>query len=220
MTDSPETNNGVDVWTVGRLLTWTADYLKRRGSESPRLDAEVLLAQVLGWKRVQLYTHFDNEVGPRARGEFRGLVRQRSEGTPVAYLVGRKEFYSLPLKVTPAVLIPGPIRSSAARRSFHGRRDCRPPIASTPHRLGCLAPACPAHSHFLATDISREALAVASSNAEALGLADRVRFVEGDLLNPVADERPFDAIVSNPPYIPTDVIPTLEIGALFASRMR
>src|SRR6516162_8502789 len=107
MTESPETN-GTDVWSVGRLLTWTTDYLKKRGSESPRLDAEVLLAQVLSWQRVQLYTHFDDEVGARERGEFRELVRRRAEGSPVAYLVGRKEFYSLPLKVSPAVLIPRP----------------------------------------------------------------------------------------------------------------
>ena len=84
-------------WTVGRLLTWTADFLKRRGAESPRLDAEVLLADVLGWERVQLYTHFEEEVGERPRGAFRDLVRRRAEGMPVAYLVGRKEFYSLPL---------------------------------------------------------------------------------------------------------------------------
>src|SRR5260370_40630843 len=97
-----------DRWTVGRLLTWTADYLKRRGAESPRLDAEVLLAKVLGWERVQLYTHYEEEVGERPRGAFRDLVRRRAEGMPVAYLVGRKEFYSLPLAVSPAVLIPRP----------------------------------------------------------------------------------------------------------------
>src|SRR5579863_2855887 len=83
-----------DHWTVGRLLTWTTDFLKRRGSESPRLDAEVLLAKVLGWERVQLYTHYEDEVGEHPRGAFRDLVRRRSEGMPVAYLVGRKEFYS------------------------------------------------------------------------------------------------------------------------------
>ncbi len=79
-----------------------------RGAESPRLDAEVMLAHVLDWQRVQLYTHYEDEVGERSRGEFRDLVRRRAEGMPVAYLVGRKEFYSLPLRVTPAVLIPRP----------------------------------------------------------------------------------------------------------------
>ena len=85
-----------DRWTVKRLLTWTADFLKKKGSESPRLDAEVLLAHVLEWPRVQLYTHFEDEVGEKARATFRELVKKRSEGAPVAYLVGRKEFFSLP----------------------------------------------------------------------------------------------------------------------------
>src|SRR6185312_13638049 len=65
-------------WTVGRLLQWTADYLKRRGSESPRLDAEVLLAQVLGWERVRLYTRYETEVDEPPRGAFRELVRRRA----------------------------------------------------------------------------------------------------------------------------------------------
>src|SRR5205823_5049838 len=95
-------------WTVGRLLTWTTDYLKRRGSESPRLDAEVMLAHVLKWQRVQLYTRFAEGVGEGPRGGFRELVRRRAEGAPVAYLVGRKEFYSLAFEVSPAVLIPRP----------------------------------------------------------------------------------------------------------------
>jgi release factor glutamine methyltransferase len=214
MTESPETN-GTDVWTVGRLLTWTADYLKRRGSESPRLDAEVLLAQVLGWQRVQLYTHFDDEVGPRARGEFRALVRQRAEGTPVAYLVGRKEFYSLSLKITPAVLIPRPDSEFVVVEFLAATKGLRAPrCVDVGTGSGCLALACAQHTtaQFLATDISREALAIASANAEALGLASRVRFLEGDLLEPVAGQGPFDAIISNPPYIPTDVIPTLEVG--------
>ena len=97
-----------ETWTIGRLLTWTTDYLRRRGSESPRLDAEVMLAHVLEWQRVQLYTHYEEVVGEQARAAFRDLVRRRAEGAPVAYLVGRKEFYSLTLEVSPAVLIPRP----------------------------------------------------------------------------------------------------------------
>src|SRR3954451_12425676 len=95
-------------WTVGRLLTWTTDYLKRRGADSPRLDAEVLLAHVLGWERVRLYTHYEVDVGEQPRAAFREMVRRRAEGMPVAYLVGRKEFYALSLTVSPAVLIPRP----------------------------------------------------------------------------------------------------------------
>src|SRR5687767_9782332 len=95
-------------WTVGRLLTWTTDFLQKHGSESPRLDAEVLLAYARGCERIALYTAFSEEVSEGVRGKFRDLVKKRSEGMPVAYLVGKKEFFSLSFKVTPDVLIPRP----------------------------------------------------------------------------------------------------------------
>ena len=103
-----ESADSGETWTVGRLLTWTTDYLKRRGSESPRLDAEVLLAHALDWSRVKLYTHYEDLVDEAKRASYRDLIRRRAEGAPVAYLVGHKEFYSLSLKVSPAVLIPRP----------------------------------------------------------------------------------------------------------------
>jgi len=95
-------------WTVLRLLTWTTDFLKERGSENPRLDAEVLLAAAKGCERIMLYTAFDEVVSEEVRGKFRELVKRRADGVPVAYLVGQREFYSLRLKVTPDVLIPRP----------------------------------------------------------------------------------------------------------------
>src|SRR5690348_1407626 len=97
-----------EAWTIGRLLQWTTDYLKQRGADSPRLDAEVLLAHALGCQRIQLYTAFGDEPAEDVRKAFRELVRRRAEGTPVAYLVGRREFYSLSFRVTPEVLIPRP----------------------------------------------------------------------------------------------------------------
>jgi release factor glutamine methyltransferase len=100
--------SSAEPWTVGRLLNWTADYLKGRGSESPRLDAEVLLAETLQCRRIDLYTRFEEEPGDDARAAFREFVRRRAEGMPVAYLVGRREFYSLSFRVTPDVLIPRP----------------------------------------------------------------------------------------------------------------
>ncbi|RLS72302.1 MAG: peptide chain release factor N(5)-glutamine methyltransferase, partial [Planctomycetota bacterium] len=91
-----------DVWTVGRLLTWTTDWLAGKGSDSPRLDAEVLLAHVRGCPRIALYTAFDDVVDEAGRTRFRGLVKRRGEGEPVAYLVGSREFFSLALAVSPA----------------------------------------------------------------------------------------------------------------------
>jgi release factor glutamine methyltransferase len=208
--------NGDDRWTIGRLLTWTTDYLKKRGAESPRLDAEVLLAHVLGWERVALYTHYEEEVGDRPRSAYRDLVRRRAEGMPVAYLVGRKEFYSLTLYVTPAVLIPRPdsefvvVEFLAVAKGVDAPRGVDVGTGS-----GCLALACAQHhkaARFVAIDISAEALAVAEVNARTLGLANRVEFRLGDRLAPVTGDEPFDVIIANPPYIPTAVLPTLEPG--------
>lgn len=95
-------------WTVGRLLTWTTDFLRQHGADSPRIDAEVLLAHARGSSRIELYTVYNEDPGDEARATFRNLVKQRAAGTPVAYLVGYREFYSLPFKVTPDVLIPRP----------------------------------------------------------------------------------------------------------------
>src|SRR5438132_892058 len=97
-----------ETWTVLRLLTWTADYLKSHGSDSPRLEAEVLLAHARGCERIMLYTAFDEIVTEEVRANFRELVKRRAAGEPVAYLVGKREFYSLSFRVTPDVLIPRP----------------------------------------------------------------------------------------------------------------
>jgi release factor glutamine methyltransferase len=130
-------------------------------------------------------------------------------------LVGRKEFYSLPLTVSPAVLIPRPDSEFVVVEFLAVARGLETPrCVDVGTGSGCLALACARHTtaRFFATDIRPEALAVARSNAEALGLADRVMFRQGNLLEPVAEEGPFDVILSNPPYIPTAVIPTLEPG--------
>ena len=97
-----------DEWTIGRLLGWTADYLKQHGSENARLEAEVLLAHARGCKRIELYTSFEDPADDQLRTTFRALVKRRAEGAPVAYLVGHREFYSLDFRVTPDVLIPRP----------------------------------------------------------------------------------------------------------------
>ncbi|HEY4233167.1 MAG TPA: peptide chain release factor N(5)-glutamine methyltransferase [Lacipirellulaceae bacterium] len=97
-----------DHWTIGRLLQWTIEYLGRHGAENPRLDAEVLLAAARGCKRIDLYAAYGEEATETVRNKFRDMVRHRAEGTPVAYLVGHKEFYSLEFEVTREVLIPRP----------------------------------------------------------------------------------------------------------------
>jgi release factor glutamine methyltransferase len=203
-------------WTILRLLNWTTEFLKKKSAESPRLDAEVLLAHVLECPRVKLYTGYDEEVGERDRASYRELVRRRAEGAPVAYLVGRKEFFSLSLAVSPAVLIPRPDTETVVVEFLNQLKD-RPDVSAVDVGTGsgAIALACASQhptARLIATDISPDALAVARKNAEALGLADRITFVAGDLLEPVAARGPFDAILSNPPYIRSGEIPELEPG--------
>lgn len=205
-----------DRWTVGRLLNWTKDFLKKKGSESPRLDAEVLLASVLDCERVQLYTRYEDEVEEKPRAAFRDLVKRRADGAPVAYLVGRKEFYSLTFAVSPAVLIPRPDSEFVVVEALSKLKSiANPRCVDVGTGSGCLALAC-VHQHktsrFIAIDLSPEALAVAKGNAEKLGLLDRVDFRLGNLLEPLDGEPPFDLIVSNPPYIASSVVETLETG--------
>lgn len=207
--------NDADIWTIKRLLNWTADFLKKKGAESPRLDAEVLLAHVLEWPRVSLYIHFEDEVGEKAKSAYRELVKKRSEGTPVAYLVGRKEFFSLPFLVSPSVLIPRPDTETAVVEALDFLKTrAHPRVADVGTGSGCIALAIAKHhetAHVTGIDISADALGVALKNAEILELSDRVRFLQGDLLAPILEEAPFDLIISNPPYIPTDDIEELEL---------
>ena len=209
-------NEATESWTVGRLLVWTADFLKKKGSESPRLDAEVLLAHVLEWSRVSLYTHFEDEVGERAKSTYRDLVRKRSEGEPVAYLVGKKEFFSLPFLVSRDVLIPRPDTETLVVEALDflkGKNE--PRVVDVGTGSGCLALAIAKHqitARVIAIDVSEKALKIATKNAQKLELADRVEFRQGDLLMPVAHEPPFDLIVSNPPYIRSDEMADLEAG--------
>ena len=116
-----------EAWTVGRLLKWTTEWLGARGSESARLDSEVLLAHVRSCPRIALYTAFDTPVTDAERARFRELVKRRGEGEPVAYLVGSREFFSLPFAVTKDVLIPRPETEGLVVRTIDLCRDASAP---------------------------------------------------------------------------------------------
>ena len=213
--DEPE-KSGDEAWTIGRLIGWTTDFLKRKGSESPRLDAEVMLAHALKRQRVELYTHFNEEVAEPARKAFRELVQRRAAGSPVAYLVGRKEFFSLSFTVSPDVLIPRPESEFVVAEYLNAMRGVESPrCVDVGTGSGCLAIAS-AHrqpgARFVAIDISERALEVAKANAAELGVADRIDFRLGAGLEPLGGEDAFDAIIANPPYIATDQIDQLEAG--------
>jgi release factor glutamine methyltransferase len=203
----------VEVWTVGRLLTWTTQWLAGKGSESARLDAEVLLAHVRACPRIALYTAFDEPVDDAGRARFRDLVKRRGEGEPVAYLVGSKEFFSLPLAVSAAVLVPRPETEGLVVRAIDLCKSLvAPRIADVGTGSGAIVVALAKHlpkARFLATDISPEALAVARGNAARHGLTERIEFACCDLLATAAGAGPFDCIVSNPPYVREDEFDSL-----------
>src|SRR5262245_4947541 len=172
-------------WTIGRLLQWTTDYLKKSGSPSPRLDAEVLLSDARGCQRIQLYTAFDEDPGETVRNRFRELVKRRAAGEPVAYLVGRREFYSLTFHVTPDVLIPRPETEFVVLGVLDaiqqlGSLDRPVQIADVGTGSGAIAISVAKHApgcQVTATDISPAALAVAQQNAKQHEVADRINFV-------------------------------------------
>lgn len=203
-------------WTVLELLTWTTDYFKRAGIDSARLDAEVLLAHALETERLRLYIDYEKPVLQEERDAYRGLVQKRAqERIPVSQLLGEREFWSLGFKVTSDVLTPRPetetlvewALSKATTDTQEGgqasekRGDLRILDVGTGSGAITLALASELpHAALTATDLSPAALQIAAENADELRTRERIRFVEGDLFEPVAKEE-FDLIVSNPPYV-------------------
>jgi len=205
----PETD-----WTVGALLDWTAQYFIKKGCDSPRLDAEVLLAHALKLKRIDLYARYNEDIQEEAKAKFRDLVRRRAEGCPVAYLVANKEFYSLPFFVNQDVLIPRPDTECLVDVALRvGKKENWKLILDLGTGSGCIAIALAKslpQVKVIAVDISAKALEVAAKNAIVNKVADRVNFVHGDLFAPLEKGLAFDAIVTNPPYIPDNDIKDLD----------
>ncbi len=208
-------------WTVGRLLQWTADYLKAHGSESALLDAQLLLSRAMGCTKTALYVRFEEEPAEIVRAAFRDMVKRRAEGEPVAYLVGHKEFYSLDFRVTPDVLIPRPETEHLVVTLLDLAKSKPKDTAWTIADVGtgsgilaiCAAKNLPA-ARITALDISPAALAVAKENAEKHGVAARIEFLESDLFAAVPQEKKFDFIVSNPPYVASGDTATLAPNVL------
>ena len=199
------------MWTILSVLQWTEKRFGERGLGSPRLDAQILLADVLQKDRVYLYTHFDQPLGPDELAKFRGLIQRRLGGEPVAYLVGKKEFRSLDLTVDARVLVPRPDSEATVDAALaHLPADATGRVVDIGTGSGAIALALKKERpalEVLAVDRSPDAAAVARANAEKLGLA--VEVLEGDLFAPVTARAPFALIVSNPPYIPTADIAAL-----------
>ena len=207
-------------WTVLRLLDWTTDFFKRKGSESPRLDAEVLLSHARECERIELYTAFAEEPDGEQRVAFREMVRRRGEGMPVAQLVGYREFYSSRFRVNEATLIPRPetehlvVEALDCAKQFSVDR----PLQVIDVGTGSGAIAISVVQNFdsvemTAVDVSEAALKIAAWNAQKHEVADRIQFVQSDLLSEVEKPERFDIICSNPPYVSeaeyTELSPTV-----------
>ncbi len=189
-------------WTIREVLEWATQDFAARGIESPRLDAELLVAKALNMDRVGLYLDLNRPLVDDERCAIRPLVARRREREPVAYILGHRDFYGRRFKVTPDVLIPRPDTETLvehALKCIPEDAGCR--VLDVGTGSGAIAVTIAAErplARVTATDISDAALKVASQNAETLAVASRIRFERADLL--CGDER-YDIIVSNPPYI-------------------
>ena len=193
-------------WTIGRLLSWTTDYLTERGAASPQLEAEALLATARGCERARLYAALGEPVPAETRARFSELIQQRANGTPVWQLTGHREFYSLTLRVCPQVFIPRPetefvvVAALAAMDRSLGAAPC---VADVGTGTGAIGIAIAQHAkgcRVIGIDTSIAALGIARQNAAEHSLA-HIAFVAGDLLTPLASARTLSIIASNPPYL-------------------
>ncbi len=187
--------------TLAEVLRGATVYLAARGVPSPRVDAELLLARALGLERIELYTQHDRPLSERERAAARELVRRRGTREPLAYVLGDWDFRRLTLKTDARALVPRPETELVIERCLELVRDVeRPRVVDVGTGTGAIAHSLKLErpdARVVATDVSAEALALARENAEANGLD--VTFVETDLLDGL--ERPFDLVVSNPPYV-------------------
>src|SRR5262245_17651547 len=195
------------VWTIGALLNWTENYFGEAKLDSPRLDAQLLLAHTLNYSKSNLYVHWDDQPTAEQRADYRNKIKARAAGAPVAYLVGHKEFFLLDFKVTPDVLIPRPSTETLVLIALEHLKVLESPrVLDLGTGSGCIAISLAIRQkgcHVVATDASHEALAIAKENAAKHCVTGRIDFRQGDMFAPIHAGEKFDLIVSNPPYIPT-----------------
>ncbi|MFQ5584984.1 MAG: peptide chain release factor N(5)-glutamine methyltransferase [Calditrichia bacterium] len=195
-----------EVWTVERILNWTVEHFTLKKIPEPRLSAELLLADVLQCSRVALYIQYERILSAGERRKFRGFVQRRLKREPVQYILGKTEFYGLPFRVTPAVLIPRPeteLLVDAVLEYFKQEEYISPRILDIGTGSGCIAISLAKNlpdADIRANEKSTEALQIARQNAELNDV--RIRFDEGDIFTLYGNlSGRFDVVVSNPPYV-------------------
>ncbi len=193
-------------WTILKTLQWTADYFKRRHIEHARASAELLLAHCLHCERIELYLKHDQPLNADELGTFKELILRRVRHEPDAYIIGQKEFWSLPLRVTAAVLIPRPETECLVETALqHYLNDAPIQVLELGTGSGAISVAL-AHERpywqISATDICPQALDIARENAHRLLTGGNLEFFEGSWFDIFFNqEKKFDLIISNPPYI-------------------
>lgn len=195
-----------------------SSFLLGQGVDDHDTSAEWLLLHTLGWSRSELFLRWNEPFPEKKRQEWERVLLRRAEGEPVQYITGEQEFYGLPFRVTPSVLIPRPETELLVEQIVEAGRRMWPKGSPLAADIGCgsgaipvtLAVKCPGW-RLAATDISADALEVARDNAARNGVADRISFYQGDLLEALIREKAkLDILVSNPPYIESADIPKLQ----------
>lgn len=203
-----------DVWTVRRILEWTVAHLKKHGSDTPRLDTEILLAHARGCRRIDLYVQYDKPLTETERMTMRALVQRRAKAEPVAYLVGHREFFGLDFRVTSDVFIPRPDTETLVMELLEqAKQFAAPRVLDVCTGSGCIAISAAVNlpaAQVTAIDFSLGALQIARENAAQHEVDSRVEFLRGDLLSDLPPDVQFDVIASNPPYIPENEIEHLQ----------
>lgn len=205
-------------WRVGDVLKWTSEYFDKKNVDSPRLTAEILLSHVLGVSRLDLYMGYDKPLNSEELSKFRQLIKRRASREPLAYIMGEKAFWKLDLQVSPSVLIPRPdteliVEIAAEEAKSHYGPGRQLLFADLGTGSGAIALSLLGElpgSFAVAVDYSLSALAVASGNALKNGFSDRIVFLRSSWCAAFSKRNQFDFIVTNPPYIRSDVIPGLE----------
>ena len=198
---------GNTIWTIKKLLLWTTHYFQEHHLDSPRLDAELLLAHVLHKQRIYLYTDFDLIVEPSELAQYREYIKKRVSGISTAAIIGEKEFMGLTFQVNEDVLIPRPDTETWLEKviQYH-RNEQGAKVADLGTGSGAILLSflyyCKEDTG-VGVDISKKALAVAEENGRNLKMEDRVTWREGDYLTALEEGELFDGILTNPPYIPT-----------------
>ena len=198
---------GSTIWTIKKLLLWTTHYFQEHHLDSPRLDAELLLAHVLHKQRIYLYTDFDLIVEPSELSLYREYIKKRVSGVSTAAIIGEKEFMGLTFKVNEDVLIPRPDTETWLEKviQYH-RNEQGLTVADLGTGSGAILLSflyyCREDTG-VGVDISEKALALAEENGKTLKMDDRVTWRRGDYLTALEEGELFDGILTNPPYIPT-----------------